>query len=47
MYLSKVMPDKASLEVKKVTIDLESSFLFDYYEESDNEELETFLLCIQ
>ena len=43
------MSDKVFLEVKKVTIEsvIETYFLFNYYEDSDNEELETFLLCIQ
>ena len=49
LHLSKVMPDKVFLEVKKVTIEsiIEPSFLFVSYEKSDEEELETFLLCIQ
>ena len=49
LHLSKVLPDKAFLGVSQITMDsiIEPSFLFDYYEESDNEELETFLRCIQ
>ena len=41
--------DKVSLEAKKITIKgiIEPSFLFDYYDESDEEELETFLLCVR
>ena len=49
LHLSRIVPEKVTWEVRKVMAEriIEPSFLFDYYEESDEEELETFLLCIR